>query len=261
MSEPVITSQTISGIQTGVARIGEGIPVIALHGWQGSIKSFWPVAERLAPLGYEVHVLDLPGFGQSELPPGVWSVGDYTRFVIAYLDQAGLDRVALLGHSFGGRIGLVLAADYADRVSKMVLADSAGIKAALPLKNRIILGLWRALNGTLEIIHANGLRDRLRARFYRRFASEDYQNAGPLRDTFRQVIQENLAPYAQRIKAPTVLIWGDQDADTPLWQGRKLEQLIPDAGLVVFKGAGHFAYLDRLNDYIRVVDHFLKNGS
>jgi len=261
VSEPVITLQTISGIQTGVACIGEGRPVIALHGWQGSIKSFWPVADRLAPLGYEVHVIDLPGFGQSELPPDVWSVGDYTRFVIAYLDQTGLDRVALLGHSFGGRIGLVLAADYADRVSKMILADSAGIRTSLPLKNRIALSLWRILNWTLETAHARGLRDRLRARFYSRFASEDYQNAGPLRDTFRQVIQEDLAPYAQRIKAPTVLIWGDQDADTPLWQGRKLEQLIPDAGLVVFKGAGHFAYLDRLNDYIRVVDHFLKNGS
>jgi pimeloyl-ACP methyl ester carboxylesterase len=75
------------------------------------------------------------------------------------------------------------------------------------------------------------------------------------------VIHEDLSSYAQRIQASTVLIWGDRDADTPLWQGRRLEQLIPDAGLIVFQGAGHFAYLERLNDTIRIVDHFLSGKS
>ncbi len=91
-------------------------------------KSFWPVAERLAPLGYQVHLIDLPGFGQSDLPPQVWGVEDYQRFVVAYLDDRHLDRVAVLGHSFGGRIGLVLAAEHPERVSKMVLADAAGLR-------------------------------------------------------------------------------------------------------------------------------------
>jgi pimeloyl-ACP methyl ester carboxylesterase len=57
------------------------------------------------------------------------------------------------------------------------------------------------------------------------------------------------------------LIWGDQDTDTPLWQGQQLEKLIPDAGLVVFKGAGHFAFQERLNDFVRIVDTFFKDNS
>jgi len=106
------------------------------------------------------------------------------------------------------------------------------------------------------VLGLQSLRTRLQEAYNRRYASSDYLAAGALRDTFLRVIDEDLAPFAARIQAPTVLIWGDQDLDTPLWQGRKLEQLIPDAGLIVFQGAGHFAYQERLEDYVRNVDHY-----
>ncbi len=72
------------------------------------------------------------------------------------------------------------------------------------------------------------------------------------------VIRQDLLPYAARIKASTLLLWGELDRDTPLWQGQLLEKTIPDAGLVVFNGAGHFAYMERLPDFVRIVDTFLK---
>ena len=62
MSSPPVRSDELAGMQTGVCVVGEGRPVLALHGWGGSIQIFWPVAERLAPRGYQVHLLDLPGF-------------------------------------------------------------------------------------------------------------------------------------------------------------------------------------------------------
>ncbi len=103
------------------------------------------------------------------------------------------------------------------------------------------------------------MRARLQAIYNRRYASPDYLNAGPLRETFLRIISEDLTPYAAQVRAPTLLIWGDRDTDTPLWQGRKLEQVMPDAGLIVFTGAGHFSYLERLNEYLRIVEHFLKD--
>ena len=259
MSEPQVTTRPIAGLQIGSSVVGEGPPVVALHGWGGSVQSFWPVAERLAPLGYQVHLLDLPGFGQSEVPPQAWGVADYARLVLAYLIEAGLERVPVLGHSFGGRIALVLAAEQPERVSRMVLADSAGLRTPPTLGQATRHTLARTAQQSLTALGLSGLRDRLQARYAARYASEDYRSAGPLRETFLRVIGEALTPYAQRITCPTVLIWGANDTDTPLWQGRKLEQLIPDAGLIVFEGAGHFAYLERLNDYIRIVDHFLSS--
>jgi pimeloyl-ACP methyl ester carboxylesterase len=215
----------------------------------------------MAPSGYQFHLLDLPGFGQTQLPPQPWGVADYVRFVLAYLDSCGLDQVAILGHSFGGRISLVLAADYPARVSKMVLADSAGLRTPPSLKFLLRHAVARTFRNTLDVLGLKSLRLRLQESYNRRYASSDYLTAGALRDTFLRVIDEDLASFAARIQAPTVLIWGDQDLDTPLWQGRKLEQLIPDAGLIVFQGAGHFAYQERLEDYVRIVDNFLSKGS
>ncbi|MGQ9848486.1 MAG: alpha/beta fold hydrolase [Aggregatilineaceae bacterium] len=259
MSEPTVSVQTIAGLRTGVCVAGQGRPVLALHGWGGSIRSFWPVAERLGANGYAVHLIDLPGFGQSQPPPEPWGVTDYARFVLAYLDASKLPRVALLGHSFGGRIGLVLAAQHPERISRMVLANSAGLRTPLSLPQRLRNRAARALRQSLDGLGLTSLRARLQTFYNRRYASQDYLNAGPLRETFVRIISEDLTPYAAQVKAPTVLIWGDQDAETPLWQGRKLEQVIPDAGLIVFAGAGHFSYLERLNDYLRIVEHFLKD--
>jgi pimeloyl-ACP methyl ester carboxylesterase len=121
--------------------------------------------------------------------------------------------------------------------------------------------LARVVRGSLETLRLDGWRARLQDMYNRRYASADYLAAGPLRDTFLRVIEEDLTPFAQRVQAPTILIWGDQDNDTPLWQGRRLEQLIPDAALIVFTGAGHFSYLERLNDYLRIVENFLSGGS
>jgi len=68
---------------------------------------------------------------------------------------------------------------------------------------------------------------------------------GVMRQTFVNVVNEDLQSYAGRVRVPTLLLWGDADEDTPLWQGQLLEQLIPDAGLVVYPGAGHYSYLER----------------
>lgn len=261
IGEPPIVVRTIAGLHTGTCVIGGGSPVVALHGWGGSVHSFWPVAERLAAEGFAVHLLDLPGFGHSDPPPGPWDVADYMRFVLAYLDASDLSRVALLGHSFGGRIGLMLAAQRPDRVSKMVLANSAGLRTPLSLTQQLRGAVARAARKTLDWAHLTSARARLQAYYNRRYASEDYLSAGPLRETFLRVIAEDLTPYASQVQAPTLLIWGDRDADTPLWQGRRLEQLIPDAGLIVFAGAGHFSYLERLNEYLRIVTHFLADRS
>jgi len=261
VSDPITVPRTIDGLTAGTAVLGDGKPVVALHGWGGGIHSFWPVAEQLAPRGYQVHLLDLPGFGASDLPPEPWGVADYTRFVLCYFESAGIERADLLGHSFGGRISLVLAAENPQRVRKLVLASSAGIRPTLSLRQRVRGAGARAVRTTLDRLGLDGLREKLQRRYNERYASDDYRNAGPLRETFLRVIDEDLTPYAARVQAPTVLIWGDQDADTPLWQGRRLEQVIPDAGLIVFQGAGHFAYLERLHDYLRIVDHFLSTES
>ncbi|NDJ86873.1 MAG: alpha/beta hydrolase [Chloroflexi bacterium] len=263
MSEIPVEQQTIDGIDSGVAVIGDGQPVVLLHGWGASLDTMWPVAKRLSDAGFAAHTLDFPGFGKSDLPPTSWTVPDFARWVVHYLDQANLDRVHLIGHSFGGRVSLVLGADYPERIGRIVLSNSAGVRLPPPLRAQVALAGYRAVMGFLSLPGLKALKPTVEKRvqgFRRMLASEDYLNAGPLQETFKLVVSQDLLPFAQRIQAPTLLFWGDQDTDTPLVAGRRLEQTIPDASLILFEGAGHYAYLDNLTQFIRVTVHFFNDG-
>lgn len=249
----------IDGVRTAHCVLGEGPPVLLLHGWGANIDLMLPLAEPLAKAGFRCYVPDMPGFGQSDAPPVGWSVHDYTNWVIAYLDAQTLPQVKLIGHSFGGRLGLVLGAEQTTRLEKMVLLDSAGLRTPPSTSSQLRLKSYRASLTGLERIGLRQQADQLRAWYTGRYGSSDYKAAtGTMRETFVKVVKEDLLPFAARVAVPTLLIWGDQDQDTPLWQGQKLEQIIPDAGLVVWEGAGHYSYLDRLPDTLRVIDHFFK---
>ncbi len=257
--QPSINFVEIDGIHTAQVIVGKGKPVLLLHGWGANIGLIWPLAERLAALGYIVYTLDLPGFGQTPPASTAWSIHDYVKFVVDYLDHHQLDKVYLFGHSFGGRLSLVLGAEHADRIIKMALADSAGVRSKPSAPNQLRLKIYRFILNGLNTIGLKPQAEKLRAWYSNRYGSADYKAAqGIMRETFVKVVNEDLLPYAARVKPSTLLFWGDQDMDTPLSQGQLLEKTIPDAGLVVWEGAGHYSYLDRLADTVRVMDHFFK---
>lgn len=259
MSSAPIDFTTIDGLRCAQATAGAGAPLLLLHGWGAEIGLVWPLAERLIPLGYCVYALDLPGFGQSAPPPTPWSVHDYAAFALRFLDHHGLEQVNLFGHSFGGRLGLLLGAEHAGRIRRMALADSAGVR---PKPAPLAQMRLKTYNAALRLLNGIGLKaeaERMRAWYSERYGSADYKAAsGVMRATFVKVVNEDLLPYAARVRVPTLLFWGDQDADTPLWQGKLLERAIPDAGLVVWEGAGHYSYLERLAETARVMHHFFQ---
>ncbi len=255
------TLVTINGLSVNQAVIGIGKPLLMLHGWGANITLLTPLAERIAPLGYQIFMLDLPGFGLTPPAPEAWSVHDYVKLVIAYLDHHHLDKVYLFGHSFGGRLSLVLGAEHADRLIKIALADSAGVRSKPSASGQLRLKTYRFALNTLKSIGMGTQADHLRAWYTNRYGSADYKAAqGIMRETFVKVVNEDLLPFAAQIKVPTLLFWGDQDSDTPLWQGQLLEKTIPDAGLVIHQGAGHYSYLEKLNETVKVMDYFFKQG-
>ncbi len=271
MTQAQITFTTISGIKTAelflpCSAVKSAQPcaptnnIVLLHGWGANLKLMQPLGERLSALGWNAYIPDLPGFGESAPPLRAWTVPDYAKFVIDYLAAHRLKQVNLIGHSFGGRIALVLGAEYADRFVKFALADAAGVPAKKSSSADLRLTTYKTIRDGLYKIGAKGLADTLRERYNARYGSADFQAAqGVMRETFVKVVNEDLRPYAARVKPSTLLFWGDKDEDTPLWQGRELEKLIPDAGLIVYEGAGHYSYLERLNETVKTVDYFFRN--
>ena len=216
-----------------------------IHGWGANGELLLPLARELTPFGYRLLIPDLPGFGESAEPALPFSIMDYANFCIAYLDHHNLDRVFYFGHSLGGRIGLALAAEHSRRIRSMALSNSAGIKAPVSRFNQLRLGLYKAARKSLDSIGAAAISERLREIYNRRYGSSDYLAASPImRQTLVKVVGQDLLPYAKRAATPTALIWGDRDEETPLWMGETLEREMPDAALIVHKGAGHYAYLD-----------------
>lgn len=247
----------VNGIRTAYATEGDGFPVMMLHGWGSHINLVWPLATNLAQKGLRVIVPDLPGFGDTPAPPTTWTVHDYAAHVLALMDALGVERAHLFGHSFGGRLSIVLGAEQAARFDKIVLCDAAGVKPPVPLHRQIPVSLYHAVKDRIPANSALGHWLESRRMAYReRTGSTDYLNAGALRETFLAVIQEDLLPTARHITRPTLLVWGANDTDTPLWQAHALEKAIPDAGLVTFPNAGHYSYLDALPNATQVIHYF-----
>ena len=231
---------------------GQGPTVVVLHGWGGRIESMHPVIECLAP-SFRVVAIDLPGFGDSPAPNGVWGTPDYAAFVRDLLAGMEIERAHFVGHSFGAKVSLYLAAVHADLVDKLVLSGSPGIKVAPSLQAR-----FKKVASTSARVagHLGPPGKKLKQAVYDRIASDDYKQSGPLRPILVKVVNEDLGHLLGRIRASTLLVWGSDDDAVPLEAARKMEKYIPDAGLVVFEGAGHFAYLDQPQHFCRVVRHF-----
>jgi pimeloyl-ACP methyl ester carboxylesterase len=231
------------------------LPIVVLHGWGAHIEAVAPILAALegAP---DLIALDLPGFGESEPPQQAWDADSYARFMVDFLDELAVERAHLVGHSHGGRVSIALAAEDPQRVGRLLLVDSAGIppKRGFRYRRRVAVAkLGRAI-ATVGGRPGRRLQERMRARV----ASRDYLEASEaMRGTFRAVIATDLSDRLPRIAAPTLLVWGDQDEDTPLWMAERMEALIPDAGLVVLSGAGHYSYADSPGQFRAVARRFL----
>lgn len=252
--EQASTTVEVRGQTTRLVDLGAGAEsIVVLHGWGGRVESMAPVISCLAS-SRRVLALDLPGFGEAPAPEAAWGTADYADFVGAVLAGAGVTRAAFVGHSFGAKTSLYLAATAGPLVTRLVLAGSSGLRTPPSFRARLKRGVSRAGRAAGKLGPPGRA---VREAVYRRIASKDYRDAGPLRPTFVKVVNEDLAGLLPKVAVPTLLVWGTEDDAVPVSHARTMERAIPDAGLVLFEGAGHFAYLDEADRFCRIVRNFL----
>lgn len=250
----------IEGIDINYIIEGKGKNVLVLHGWGANIDTILPIVNILKE-DFKVFAMDLPGFGKSQIPKEVFDSKDYARIVKGFIGKMKIDKVTLIGHSFGGKISILLGAYYPELIEKIVLIDSAGLIPKRTLKYYLKVYSFKVLRSIYKSIFFWQDNKNRMERFYKRFGSTDYKNAdGIMRRILVKVVNENLRPMLKNIQCPTLLIWGDEDKDTPLYMGKIMENEIDDSGLVVLKGAGHYSYLDDFNKFAIVLRVFLLDG-
>lgn len=235
--------------------------VVLLHGWGCDTSLMKPVADYLAQ-DMQVLNLDFPGHGQSSRPPEPWGVPEYAAATLEVLRQLDFLPCAVIAHSFGGRVAAYLASEDSGLFTKIILTGAAGIRKPQTEESRKRSEEFKKLKGLCHAARKmkifGSLPDKMEEKLRQKYGSRDYNALdAEMRQTFVKVISLDLSDRYSKIKQPTLLIWGDQDTETPLWMGRQMEKDIPDAGLVVLQGGTHFAYLEQVQRFNKIAHVFL----
>jgi len=213
-------------------------PLMMLHGWGQSLKQLKPLADLLSS-DFHIHLIDLPGFGLSYPPNEVWGTLDYAKRLLEYMDQHKIPKASFLGHSFGGKVSLCLATTTPERVENLILLAASGMRRKRTFLNQCTFKAigWagKALKGIDKVCHTSFFTNH----FIPRFGSADYKNAGSMRPILVRTVNEDFSDQFPRISAKTLLIWGEDDAETPPEIGQRLHEMIPLSRLIVFPNKGH----------------------
>ncbi|MDE6605035.1 MAG: alpha/beta hydrolase [Clostridia bacterium] len=219
--------------------LGQGQDVIFLHGWGGSIDSFRGAGQYFSA-NYRCTLVDFYGFGDSPLP-GVLTLEDYANGIEELIRHYSMKEVILVGHSFGGRVAMLLASRN-NNIKSIVLVDSAGLKPRFSLKKfckKVTYRLKRALKLNVS-----------------KCGSADYRKlSGDMRETFKNIVNFHLDFCLKDIKCSTLIIWGKRDKDTPPYMARRLRRRIYNSGLIFLKG-GHYSYLDCYGQFLAILSSY-----
>ena len=227
--------------------------LLLLHGWGANADLFRYIEEYVSSV-YRAVSPDIAGFGKSEEPDHAYDLDDYVDFIRDFVHKLYEDEkeelpkdIIILGHSHGGRCLIRLLSraargeDFGFGVKKAVLVDSAGIKAVQSKEQVKRTDRYKRYKSCL-----------------RKSGSADYAAASPvMRQSMVKVVNCDLKEEMPFIKIPVLLIWGDMDTATPLSDGKIMEELMPEAGLAVIQGAGHYSFLDNVNLFNRILGSFL----
>lgn len=247
----------ISGLNIEYTVSGEGnIPVLLLHGWGSSFDVYNGIIAALSDR-CRLYALNFPGCGKSDTMEKPWDLDDYCDLAVAFTEKLGIKDPVLIGHSHGGRVILKLTAEKRLCPPKIVLLDSAGLIPKKSFKQKMRAKSFKFIKTVLKPLGKHGEPLLQKARLH--YGSADYLAAPPvLRQTLVNLVNTDLRDILPNISCPSLLIWGENDTATPLSDAKIIESLIPDAGLCVIKGTGHYSFCEKPYEAHAILRSFIK---
>lgn len=245
----------IDGVKVNYIKEGKGDYIFILHGWGCDLTVYKMMVDILKE-SYTVVAFDFPGFGNSDEPTFGWTMSDYTDFTIKFIEHFGCKKASFIGHSFGTRILIIMAnrVELSFDIDKFVFIAGAGIldaNADFYLKE-----VRKFQQKKFELIEANKFLEleKLRANSDSEYAFKSNEMC----KVYENAVAEDLEPLLTGINVSTLLIWGDKDVITPVSDAKKMEELIPDAGLVLLENADHYPFFDQPYIFKRVLESFFE---
>ncbi len=236
----------INGVNINYIQYGKGKDILLLHGWGQNIEMMKPIGDGLQD-NFRITVLDLPGFGKSAEPNTPWTLEEYSGMIEELVKKLSLKDLTLVGHSFGGRIATIFAAN--NKIDKLVLLSAPMVKKQNENSFK---------NKTLKFMKKVPLLNKTENFFKNMIGSTDYKDASPImRQVLVNTVSTDLIAYANRINCPVIFIGGDSDRMVPLWETEKIESAIKDCGMIIYENQSHYAYLQELGRTINIIRSFL----
>jgi len=223
----------------------DGDTILLLHGWGQNIEMMEPLGNPFSDR-FRILILDLPGFGKSEEPKYAWSVDDYVKMLEEFCKRLNAKNINVIGHSFGGRLAILFASR--NDVKHLVLFGSPVTPEASSNSLKV-----RFLKKVKSLPGMKGIAEK--AKKY--IGSRDYKAASPImRQILVNTVNRDLTEDSKKIKAPTIMIWGDYDTEASIDDAHLLEKTVKDSALIVLPGT-HYAYLENIGRVLGILNSFL----
>ena len=236
---------------------------VILQGWGTTMEMYDTVASSISS-AFKVVQLDLPGFGKSDEPREAWNLDAFSDFFCKFLKELGIKETTLIGHSYGGRMIIKLATreSLPFKIRNIVLIDSAGIIPIRTFKQKVRIRKYKIMKKLLDNRVVYFLFPEVVDEWKSRQGSADYRNSSEImKKCMVMAINEDLTDRLPLIKQDTLLIWGDKDTATPMRDAKIMEEKIPNSGLVVLPGAGHFSYLEQPAKFSSIMRSYFGIGA
>jgi len=206
---------------------GRGEPFLFVHGWGGSIQSLTPLAKLFASTN-KSFLVDLPGFGETENPDPDWGIKEYTDVIVKLINELHLKNVIYFGHSFGGALGIYLSANYPNIIDKLILCGASykrnTDKQKIPEFVRVFFDNIPFLKKLVYKIF---------------FPTSDLLMFPQLESNFKKIVAEDLTNLLKKIKIDTLILWAENDTETPVENAHELQKKIKHSVLKIFPDTTH----------------------
>lgn len=244
MTQVAVRGQIWNMVEIGS---GDGVPILILHGWGRSSNEWVEMAKVIGgSTSSKLYVVDLPGFGGSNIPD-VKSIFEYSKLVVELCQYLKIPKLRVVGHSLGGRVAIVMAANNPEMVEQIILIDPAGVKQRSVFRSglKILAKLFSWVPKTI------------RARVSNKVMDEDYRNNPHLRDLYRAIVKDDLRNQLKKIQCPALVVWGENDPVLPVSLTKIYRRYLPDSTVRIVWGAGHDPHLSHSEQTLDILKEYI----
>lgn len=248
---------TVDSLSVQYKRLGEGQKkqkVLILHGWGDSVRSWQAIQEALAKK-YDVTIVDLPGFGDTDVPPAPWGLDEYLAFTQAFLKKIKLKTDVIIGHNSGGALAMRGLAHDVLRAKCLVLVASSGIRSEFRVKQSVLRVLTKA-GKVIAYPLPRKVKRHLRQKLHARLGS-GAKIHGHMQEIFQRLVTDDTQGDAAKLQLPTLLVYGQDDLTTPPSYGRIFRNLIAGSKLEILPAAGHYPHVDQPQPTLDFIADFI----